>query len=158
MALKGDRTILEYRIDYFCDYTHERGGVVFAESFGSGVAMDQAVQKVYYPGNPSGLFPIGVLMNDGKNYDLTRQTRNVHKDEFQVGGKCTVAPKCQIVTNMLVSGITITAGQRAFVGVDGRFTNVDGGAIASPWVGQFDSNKDEDGYAKITVNLPATRR
>lgn len=160
MALKGDRSVnpFSYRLDFHCDNTHERGGIVCQYSAGSGAAMDQAVQKVYYASNPSGLWPVGILMNDGKDYDLTKQSRNVNKDEFQVGGKCTVAGQAQVTTNMLVSGITVSAGERAFLGVDGRLTNVDSGAIASPYVGQFDSKKDEDGFAKVTINLPNTRR
>ena len=55
---------------------------------------------------------------------------------------------------MLVSGITVSAKDRAYLGGDGRITNVNTGSIASPAVGVFLSGKDEDGFATVSINLP----
>jgi Arc/MetJ family transcription regulator len=39
---------------------------------------------------PSGKVPVGLLLNDMVNIDLTRQHLNQHKDEVQKGGKVTL--------------------------------------------------------------------
>lgn len=153
MALKADRIHVDSRIDYFMTHTAERGGVVVVQNGGSGIAMDQGAHRVEYSITPSGKKPVGVLMSQVVNLDLTRQKMNVHKEEVQVGGKVTIWNKCQVTTNYVQSGVSPTAGQTAYLHREGRFTNVDniGGA---PTVGVFDSKKDEDGYVKVSVNLP----
>ena len=95
------------------------------------------------------------------NLDQTRQHINFNKNEMQKGGKVTLLRKGWVVTNMIDPGTTPTAGQTAFVGPSGYISNtqknpqinrkvLNGGLI----VGEFASTKDEDGYAKIYVNLP----
>ena len=100
MALKPDRVELLTDISFFMNTTATRGGVVSAVTAGSGVSMDDANAVVAYATNPSGAKPIGVLLNDVVNLDLTRQHINWHKDEIQKGGKVTVLrqfpyPQCQ---------------------------------------------------------------
>ena len=92
-------------------------------------------------------------MCDVVNLDLTRQHENWHKEEVQQGGKVTIWSKCTVVTNMIYPGQTPTAGQTAYVGHSGYISNSDfiGGNLV---VGRFLSTKDEDGYAKVSVNLP----
>jgi hypothetical protein len=154
MALKTDRIHIDSRIDYFMTHTASRGGVAVVQNAGSGAAMDQAAQRVEYATAPSGTNPIGVLMCDVVNLDLARQKMNVHKEEVQQGGKVTLWTKCQVTTDYLASGITVTAGQPAYLGAEGRITNVDSGAEASPRVGRFESRLDEAGFAKVSINLP----
>jgi len=90
MALKGDRKVESEEIGYFLDATAERGVVCAkASTSGSGVALDQSVRAVQVAADPSGLKPIGVLMNDVVNLNLTRQKLNPYKDEVQKGGKVT---------------------------------------------------------------------
>lgn len=153
MALKPDRTHVRSSIDHFMNHVAERGGIVVVLTAGSGAAMDQSAQAVHYATSPSGEVPLGVLMGDVRNDDLTRQHENWHKEETQLGGKVTIWNQCQVVTDHIQSGITVTAGQTAFLHREGRFTNVDniGGA---PTVGRFDSRLDQNGFAKIAVNLP----
>jgi hypothetical protein len=154
MALKTDRIHIDSRVDYFMTHTASRGGIVVVQNAGSGAAMDQAAQRAEYATAASGTSPIGVLMCEVVNLDLTRQKMNVHKEEVQQGGKVTVWNKCQVTTDYLASGITVTAGQHAYLGAEGRITNVNTGAAASPKVGTFESRKDEAGFAKVSINLP----
>ena len=150
MALKSDRIEALTDISFFMNTTAQRGGVVSAVTSGSGVAMDDANAVVAYAAAASGAKPIGVLLNDVVDLDLTRQHINWHKDEVQVGGKVTVLRQGQVVTNMLVSGITPTAGTPAYVGASGLVGTSSTNAVQ---IGSFLSGKDADGYAKLSVNI-----
>ena len=67
---------------------------------GSGASMDNGSAVVTYAALPSGKVPVGLLLNDMVNIDLTRQ-HHQHKDEVQKGGKVTLAQKGTFVTNNL---------------------------------------------------------
>jgi len=157
MALKADRNELDVDISYFYNAgTAERGGVVALASAGSGAAMDQAGAKVAYTAAANDVIPVGVLLNDVVNLDLTRQHINWHKDEVQKGGKVAVLKKGYVVTNMITG--TPTAGALAYLddATAGNLTieaNVDSTEYIH--VGRWMSTKDEDGYAKVEINLPA---
>lgn len=149
MALKPDRVELLTDISFFMNTTATRGGVVSATSAGSGVSMDDANAVVAYAANPSGAKPVGVLLNDVVDIDLTRQHINWHKDEVQKGGKVTVLRQGQVTTN-LVAG-SPTAGADAYVAASGYLSTTQ--AAGAVKVGQFLSAVDADGYAKVSVNL-----
>jgi len=162
MALRPDRIHKGSYIDFFMNEVAERGGIVSVSTVGSGAAMDQAVQLCTYTANMSGVQPLGVLMCDMVNLDLTRQHENWHKEEVQQGGKVTIWHDGTVVTDRIDPGVTITAGQTAYVGPSGLFSNTipaaqsqEGGTDADKYiVGRFLSTKDEDGFCKIVVNLP----
>lgn len=157
MALKPHRVCNASDISFFMDAVQERGGVVVLKTIGSGNGMDQSAAVVEYVANPSGKIPVGVLMNDVVNIDLTRQKLNPYKHEQQINTKVTIWERGEVQTNYLVPGITVSVGDRAYLGVSGYFTNVDAGANATPIVGYFKSSKDEDGYAKVAFSLPMAR-
>ena len=147
MALKSDRYELQTDISFFYNAgTATRGGVVSLDTAGSGASMDQGVNLVEYAASTSGT-PVGVLLNDVVNKDLTRTHLNVYKDEVQKGGKVTVLRKGWVVTNSVTG--TPVAGDPAYLGANGNF-NVTGTVV----VGQFLTTKDADGYCKVEVNLP----
>lgn len=152
MALKPDRYEMQTDISFFMNEVAERGGVATLVTGGSGAAMDQSQALVSYAVNASGKAPIGVLLNDMVNVDLTRYKLNKYKNEVQKGGKVTLLRKGYVVTNM-VQG-TPTAGGKVYPGQSGNFatTDVDTGGTV---IGSFLSSKDQDGYAKVEVNLPA---
>lgn len=150
MALKADRIELLTDISFFMNTTAERGGVVSVVTGGSGVALDDASAVVSYAAGASGAKPVGLLLNDVVNLDLTRQHINWHKDEVQVGGKVTVLRQGQVVTNLVTPGATPTAGADAYVGPSGYIGTSSTNAVK---VGQFLSSKDSDGYAKVSVNI-----
>lgn len=154
MAIKADRYHVQSDISYFMNTTAERGGVVCPKTVGSGSAMDSALAVVEYATDPSGKIPVGVLMSDVVNLDLTRQHINWYKEEVQVGGKVTVWTKGDVVTNMIYPGETPAANKAAYVGPSGLLLATDNNVSATPIVGVWKSSKDEDGYAKVSVNLP----
>ena len=161
MALKTDRIHVDSQIDFFMNETAERGGIVSFSTAGSGSAMDQAKQLATYKADASGAKPLGVLMCDIVDLDLTRQHENWHKEEVQKGGKVTIWNKCTIVTDRIFPGHTPTAGQVAYLAPSGyigsSIVNTDSDVATSRLelaVGRFLSTKDEDGYAKVSVNLP----
>jgi hypothetical protein len=161
MALKADRYELQTDISFFCDEVTTRGGVVHLSGGGSGAAMDQGVNKVVTKTLPQNTdVPIGILLNDVVNKDLTRTHLNQYKDEVQKGGKVTVLRKGYVVTDK-ISG-TPTAGQWAIASANGTVsgvTNLDIANVASNSgenmvVGKFLSSKDNDNYCKVEINLP----
>jgi hypothetical protein len=117
--------------------------------------MDDSNAVVSYAATTSGCKPVGVLLNDVVNLDLTRQHINWHKDEVQVGGKVTLLQVGQVTTN-LVTG-TPSAGAAAYVGASGYFSAsapADGTTEDAVYkVGRFLSSKDADGYVKVAVNI-----
>lgn len=158
MALKGDRYEFYTDISFFMNEVATRGGVVVISTVGSGAAMDQSAALVTYAANPSGKVPVGMLLTDMVNYDLTRQHINFHKNEVQIGSKVTLGKKGFWVTNNIVG--TPAAGDGAFLGLSGNVIPVTPANIPfnnnvnQPRVGTFLSTKDEDGYAKVEINLP----
>ena len=157
MALKSDRNELQTDISFFMNEVATRGGVVSISTGGSGAAMDQGAALVTYTA-ASGKAPIGVLLNDMVNLDLTRQHINQHKDEVQKGGKVTILRKGYVVTNSLSCATAAVAGDPAYSQLDGTIANSgcvsdDTGRGSGP-IGSFLSSVDEDGYAKVEVNLP----
>ena len=110
--------------------------------------MDDANAVVAYASVASGSLPVGILLNDVVNIDLTKQHINWHKDEVQVGGKVTLLRNGQVTTNLLAG--TPSAGAKAYVGANGNISTVSTNAVE---IGQFLSATDADGYAKVSVNL-----
>jgi len=151
MALKSDRIELLTDVSFFMNTAAERGGVVSAVgSGGVGSSMDDSDAVVEYATSVSGAKPLGVLLSDVVDLDLTRQHLNFHQDEVQVGGKVTVLRQGQVTTDMLVSGITPGAGDVAYVGADGLIGTSSTNAAK---VGQFLSGLDADGFAKVSVQI-----
>jgi hypothetical protein len=151
MALKPDRIEAYTDISYFMNTTAERGGVVVHLTSGSGVAMDDANAVVIYPtGVNANTKPAGLLLNDVVNYDLTRQHLNWYRDEVQVGGKVTLLRQGQVVTDVVATGVTPTAGTDAYYDVTGKLTTVSTNSVK---VGRFLGGKDSDGYVKVDINI-----
>ena len=161
MALKTDRSTLQTDISFFMNEAATRGGVVAVSTGGSGASMDNGAALVTYAAITSGKVPVGLLMNDMVSIDLTRQHLNQHKDEVQKGGKVTLLQKGWVVTNSL-EGTSPAAGNTAFLAHSGNLSasdlsndegDVDGSTRV---VGRFLSGVDEDGYAKVFIDLPNT--
>lgn len=162
MALKGDRQVISTDTSFFNNDTSsalnsskaERGGIVCINTVGSGVALDSSAAVVQYAASPSGKAPLGVMLNDVVNLDLTRQHINFYADEVQTGSKVTVMDKGWVVTNFIYPGQTPAAGNAAYVHHSGYITPTRGTSGQTPLVGRFLSSKNEDGYAKVSINLP----
>lgn len=165
MALKGDRVEFLTDISFNMNEVAERGGVATISTVGSGAAMDQSQALVTYVADPSGKIPVGILLCDMVNIDQTRQHINWHKDEVQKGGKVVLLRQGWCVTDMVDPGDTPVAGSPAYVGpsgyisITGGFGTSGSGTGASLYgakIGEFLSTKDEDGYAKLAVNVPTS--
>lgn len=159
MALKADRYEQSTDISFFYTAgTATRGGIALLDAVGaSGAAMDQGVNQVKYAQATATSVPVGILLNDVVDKDLTREHLNQYKDEVQKGGKVTVMTQGFVVTNN-IDNVTVVPGQVAFASATnaGNLTNIAATAQASGnlAVGRFMTAKDADGYAKVAVNLP----
>ena len=155
MALKGDRFEGEHDIKRFMNEVAEAGGIATLSTAGSGAALDQSANLVTYAAQPSGKSPVGVLLGDMVNKDLTKTHLNQHKHETQKGGKVVLLKRGYVTTNMIYPTQSPAGGDKAYVGNSGYFTNVGPNSLnAGRYVGEFETSKDEDGYASIYVNLP----
>jgi len=163
MALKTDRYEESTDISYFYNEgTATRGGVVILDTAAiagaSGAAMDQGENLVKYATAATTSVPVGILMNDVVNKDLTRTHLNQFKDEVQKGGKVTLMTRGWVITSNVTG--TPTAGQLAYVDSVTTAGNItadnaaDAVASGNLAVGRWMSRKDADGYAKLYVNLP----
>lgn len=158
MALLSDRYEFQTDISYFMNEVAERGGCVVLSTAGSGAAMDQGQALVTYAATASGKVPVGILLNDVVNIDLTRQKLNPYKNEVQRGSKVTLLRKGWVITNR-IQGTAPTGGAPVFVAHSGNLAAsnlVSQGTM--PVIGTWMSTPDQNGYAKVEVNLPATDR
>jgi hypothetical protein len=161
MALKADRHEVYTDILFYMNETSNRGGLACYSTIGSGAAVDQGSALVTMVVPTSGAKVAGMLLNDMVNVDLTKTHENFHKDVVQQGGKVTLGRVGFWTTDQIASGLTISAGDVAYLDAGdatdrGRITNVKhatGGEAVTPKVGHFQSRPDEDGYAKIWINL-----
>lgn len=165
MALKGFRIIgggADTDVSFFMNETCNRGGVAVFSTVGSGEALDQSQALVTMTIPTSGAKPAGLVLDDMVNYDLTRQHINFNRHEVQKGRKISLLRRGVVLTDQVSSGITIAAGDVAYLAAGnatdrGRVTNTvhsTGGVAVTPVVGQWLSKPDEDGYAKLSINLP----
>ena len=161
MALKADRHVETTDITFFYNAgTATRGGVVLHDGnqLASGAALDQGGNLCEYAAAATDDIPVGILLNDVVNKDLTRTHLNEHKDEVQKGGKVTVMTKGWVVTNSIETSATPTPGALAYasnseagaIGVSASDATASGNLA----IGRWGSRKDADGYAKLYVNLP----
>jgi hypothetical protein len=151
MALRPDRHEDVTDISFFMNVVADRGLIVVHDSSGSGAAMDDANAYVAVPTGqaPSSTAPAGLLLCDVVNVDQTRQHLNFHQDEVQKNGKVVLLRRGWVVTDK-VSG-TPTAGNKAYYTDAGLVTPTDPGS--GPVVGRFLSKKDNDGFAKVEINI-----
>lgn len=151
MALKPFRDQLGWNTKYFMDETAEAGGFVVGSTYGSGAALDQGVALCTYASNPSGKVVLGCLMQDVVDVNI-RSHINFYKPEVQKGSKVALQDKGSVETNMIYPGVTPTGGASAYLGPSGLLITTSG--PGNPYVGYFESTKDEDGYASVRFNLP----
>lgn len=151
-----DRQIDATEIGYFLNEVASRGSVVVVSTSGSGVALDNPSNVATVATSPSGNRPLGILLNDFVDIDRTRIPLNWHKDQSASGDKCTILTKGWVVTDKVLG--TITAGYVAYLAESGNLRAAASlGALTNtsnqPFVGRFRSSKDENGFAKVYVDL-----
>ncbi len=156
MALKPHIDPLKYQVGFFVNTVAERGGILVATTGqgvipGSGAAMDNFYQMAEYGAAATGRFPLGMLLDDFVNKDLTEIPLNRFKSERQIGDKASIMQKGEAVTNQLWSAGSVTPGQTAYLSGTGTISPVQVGL--APVVGKFLSRPDADGYAKVFIDL-----
>ena len=159
MSLKSKRLDNPYGYDlaWYGNTVMTRGGIVCAATIGSGTAMEQSENVVEYSASPSGKLPVGMLMSDTESIDLTKHYTNPYGAVSALGTKVSVQKQGTYTTNSIYPGLTIAAQQVAYLGPSGLLQNTKVNEVNNPYVGQFMSSKDADGYAKVTINLPANK-
>lgn len=156
MALKPDRFILETDVSLVCNDVIVKGQCLV---YGTGSTAFASGAGVYTPGtaeyaaNSSGRVAAGLSLAGFVNIDQTRQKRNFHKDEQVIGEKVPLLRKGWVITDQIATGLTILAGDTAYIGASGLLTNLSAGSV--PKIGQFVTKKDADGYAKVQISLPS---
>lgn len=158
MALKPHRIEDPFAqdISFYMDEVAERGGIAVLLTAGSGdgwkTVMGDTRNVVTYAANPVGKKPIGVLMNDMVTVSpATGFTPNYGlKDEMPVGAKCTLLKRGEVHTNKILG--TPVGGDSAYAAASGAFTPTSASGLAL--VGMFLGNKDSDGYARVSINIP----
>lgn len=154
MTLKADRQVDSVELGFFINEIADGGEVLSVSTTGSGVALDPSTNVATKAASSSGAVPIGLLLQEVVNLDLTRTPVNWHKDQANTGDKVTLMRKGWGVTNKLTGTITVgeavlsSSGTLASKAVDGTHNEAQ-----NPTVGRFVSAKDEAGYAKVYIDL-----
>jgi len=156
MAIKPDRLINETDISLVCNDVHEKGQVLVygTAASGAGIITPGVASLV---SNPSGYKVAGLSLANFVNIDQTRYHRNFHKDEQVIGEKAPLLRKGYVITDQIASGVSPTPGAKAYLTTSGKITSTvsaTGGEVAAPPVGEFATSKDENGYAKVYIELP----
>lgn len=150
-----DRNVVDEEIGYFLNDVTERGVIVSIKTAGSGVGLDNSANVCTVAATASGQRPLGFLLNDFVNNDLTRVPLNWYKDQSQIGSKASILKKGWVVTNKVLG--TPKAGDYAVLGASGYVLPVTYGNATNnatnPVVGKFDTTLSEDGFARVSINL-----
>lgn len=155
MALKSDRNVLETDISLVCNDVVSKGLVLVYGTAASGVGNETPGVATLVT-NPSGYKVAGLTLASFVSIDQTRQHRNFHKDEQVIGEKAPLLRKGYVVTDAVAG--TPAPGAPAYLvgtGVLSTVVSSTGGEVATPLVGVFATAKDESGFAKVYINLPA---
>ena len=158
MALKTDRMIDATEIGYYLNGTASKGVVVSVSTAGSGVGLDLSQNVCGVAATPSGNRPLGVLLQDVVVVDLTKFPVNWHKDQAASGDKVTILTKGWVVTDQVTGNAQ--AGQIAVLHNTGTVSGINADELdnplysnANPVVGRFRTNVDENGYARLYIEL-----
>ena len=154
MALKSDRQIDAVDISFFINEIADGGELMSISTVGSGVALDPSTNVVTKAASSSGAVPVGMLLQEVVNLDLTRTPVNWHKDQANIGDKVTLVTKGWLVTNKLTGDIVAGEAVLSSSGtLANKATNGTHNEALNPTVGRFRSGKDEAGYAKVYIDL-----
>lgn len=152
--LKPDRVIdpFGYEINMTFNGTAEEGTIMVYSAAGSGNATpdEKAGTVDVGPANPSGAKPVGLLLHPFVAYNPLLH-RNVYKVTQYPGDKATLVRRGWVTTNVVYSGATPDAGKAAYLGANGKATDVN--AAGAPKIGEFMSRLDEQGYCRLAINL-----
>jgi hypothetical protein len=158
MALKPDRGYNEETdiTNFWTTVAAERGGCAGVVTQGSGAAMginitDEA-NVVGYIADPSGAIAKGILVQTvTAAMSATRDFINYENSEIRPSDKCTLIKKGFVVTDMIPTGITPTAGGAAYLAASGYISSTQ--ATGAPQIGRFETTKDAAGFARVSIDI-----
>lgn len=156
MALKADRQVDAYEIGFYINEVATRGTIASVSTAGSGVAMDNISNVATIAATASGKKPLGMLLQEFVNVDLTRYPINWHRDQANSGSKATLASKGWLVTDQVAGNPNV--GDYAVLYDAGKVSGIALGTAtyneaANPKVGHFRSKVDQNGFAKVYIDL-----
>lgn len=155
--LKGQRSLNTTEIMFVSEAAMEAGTVcVYKASQPTGAAvgdgLNAAAPVAIQPpsgGPASGAKVAGLLIDSVVTLDTTRQHRNFHKTEQLVGENICLLKDGFVYTNWVLG--TPAAGDPAFIGPFGKLQTTQVNAV--PAVGKFETAKDGDGYARVSIKV-----
>lgn len=150
MSLKADRDFAKHAFGYKSAAVATNGGLVSVSTASSGVGLD-GVGVAAEVANPSGAQVLGVLLDNVEDLG-TRLPRNHYGENVNVGDQVSIGSEGFCVTDKVYPGVTPAAGDSAYLGQSGYFTNAQ--ATGAPKVGRFETTKDEGGFVKVSINIP----
>ena len=166
MALGESRQVLATTIDFVVNAAAERGGIMCAQS-GSIASYNTAIGGgVGITGIPSGIVPVGVLLQDIESMQYSKHPQYLQRDVSDIGSKVSLMTVGECYTDFLDPYAVphIQAGKVAYLTNSGMVTTRDFapgevgassalGGGSGIVVGRFMSNADSNGYAKLWVNI-----
>lgn len=154
MSLKPDRDIKVTEVNFVFNgaYGADNGTAMVYQTTGSGNATpdDKSGTVDIGPVAPSGApRVVGLLINPFVPYNPLLH-RNIYKVTQYPGEKATLLKDGWVTLNNISPSITPTAGQDAYLGASGTWTNAN---LGQEKVGQFMSTFDEYGYCRLYIKI-----
>lgn len=157
MALKPDREYNEVTdiTNFWTTVAAEKGGVASVVTQGSGAAIGVNIvdepNVVGYVADPSGAIAKGVLLQTvTAAMSATRDFVNYENQEIRPGDKCTLVKKGFVVTDM-ITGTAPSAGDAAYLAASGYISKTQ--ATGAPQIGRFETTKDANGFARVSIDI-----
>lgn len=139
-----DQALNRTNLRFFCDDVVAKGSVVELADMHPGVSGETF--PVVRPGYHSGQ-PMGVILNDVVNKDLTRCHLNWNSGEVQVGGKVSICQEGWLTIGSFDNHVK--AGSIIYYDKEGLPTTRDTGRS----IGRAMSSSDADGFVQVRVQL-----
>lgn len=149
--LKPDRNFDRARseISYYMGEVAEQGILV---SYPTGdvlpPGLDDKDQYAVIPADDT-VVPLGILLDNVVDKDLTDCAPNKSRREVQVNNKVEIVRAGWFVTDQLEDGIAPAPGDDMYFIAGGLFSTTAGSAV----VGKFESTVDANGFARVYVQL-----
>lgn len=151
MSLKPVRQTEQVNDDFICPWTQERGGCL---SLGSASGMYFAQYAI----DPSGVFAMGIQLNDIEYMNLTRQPHRTflgYTTDMPYG-IVGIAVQGDFITDWLYLIGNIYPGDNAYAGPSGTFTNST--IFGGPKIGEFRSGLTIDPHTVTLRGLGFNRQ
>ena len=159
MALRESRRVEATSIDYIVTAAAERGGLLTSSS-GAVAAYNTNIGTI-----PSGVVPVGVLMEDIEEQNYLTHPQRYHRNVSDIGSVVGVMTKGEVWTDF-IDGYAkphVHAGKTAYLTHSGLVTTREfaPGVVGSlpqmgesgVVVGRFLSSIDSDGFVKVRIDL-----